>query len=304
MRQGAILRKIGLKTVMKIRFILNPISGGRLVDTEHWARCIQTNFPGAEMRLTQSPGHATVLAQEAAAQQFHAVVAIGGDGTINETARALVGTSTILGVIPKGSGNGFAREIGMMHPIEEALVLLQRARALPCDVGIANGELFLNLAGVGIEAAIAWQFKDYGKRGKLPYFLIGAKTVFSYRPPELDVVFDGQQKKCQPLTLVFANGKQYGSNFKIAPQANLQDGLLDMVAVQNVSKWKLALAAPYFFTDRQKPFHITNTQQVKRAVITRNGEILYHIDGEPRKAQNRLEISLRPKALHVWVPCL
>ena len=289
---------------MKIRFILNPISGGHPVDTEHLARCIQTNFPGAEMRLTQSAGHATVLAQEAVAQQFQAVVAIGGDGTINEVARALVGTSTILGVIPKGSGNGFAREIGMMHAPEEALPMLQRARVLPCDVGMANGELFLNLAGVGIEAAIAWQFKDYGKRGKLPYFLIGAKTVFSYRPPELDVTFDGQQKKCRPLTLVFANGKQYGSNFKIAPQANLQDGLLDMVTVQNAPKWQLALATPYFFTDRQKPFHITNTTQVKQAVISHNGEILYHIDGEPRKTQNRLEISLRPKALRVWVPSL
>ncbi|MBO4675166.1 MAG: diacylglycerol kinase family lipid kinase [Elusimicrobiaceae bacterium] len=289
---------------MKIRFIVNPISGNRPIDTKHLNRCIQNAFPGAEICLTQSPGHATILAQEAVDQQFYAVVAIGGDGTINETARALVGTSTVLGVIPKGSGNGFAREIGMMHPLEEALPMLQRARVLPCDVGMANGELFLNLAGVGIEAAIAWQFKDYGKRGKLPYFLIGAKTVFSYCPPVLDVTFNGQQKKCQPLTLVFANGKQYGSNFKIAPQANLQDGLLDMVTVQNAPKWKLALATPYFFTDHQKPFHITDTTQVKQAVILHNGEILYHIDGEPRKTQNRLEISLRPKALRVWVPCL
>lgn len=287
---------------MKVRFIVNPISGGKKVDISAFTQLARTYFPDAQICPTQAPAHATDLAREAAAQGMDAVIAVGGDGTINESARALVGTHTALGILPKGSGNGFARELSPLLPQPKMLAALSCARTLLCDVGRANGELFLNLAGVGIEADIAWKFKDYGKRGMLPYFIIGAKTVFTYQPKLLDVSFDNAHQTLRPLTLVFANGKQYGSNFKIAPQANLQDSLLDMVTVQNVSKWKLALAAPYFFTDKQKPFHITDTTQVKRAVILHKGEILYHIDGEPRKTQDRLEITIEPMALRVLIP--
>lgn len=289
---------------MKIRFILNPVSGGKHAPTDYLAQCIRINFPQADLRLTKYAGHATELAAQAVQEKYDVVVAMGGDGTINEVARALINTQTALGIVARGSGNGFAREIGMSLTPEVALLQLQRAQILTCDVGFANGELFLNVAGVGIEADIAWQFMEYGTRGMWPYFVIGMRTVLSYKPKTLDVTFDEKQTTVQPLTLVFANGKQYGSNFKIAPKANLQDGFLDMVTVHNIPKWKLALAAPYFFTDKQRPFHLTDTQQIKQATILHNGEILYHIDGEPRKTKNKLEIQLQPQALRVLVPCL
>ncbi len=293
---------------MNIRFILNPHSGKLKGDTDKiasMASAIQLNFPGADMRLTKAPGHATELAQEAARAGFDAAVAIGGDGTINETARGLVGTNTALGVIPNGSGNGFARELGMPLLFEEAVARLQRAQKIKCDAGRANGELFLNLAGVGIEADIAWQFMEQGKtgqRGMWPYFKIGAKTAFTYKPHTLDVDFDGRRETLTPLTLVFANGRQYGSNFKIAPEASLTDGELDMVAVQDAPKWKLALAAPAFFTDNWRPFGITQTTRVKHALIRQPGEIVYHVDGEPRKTQDTLEIAVEPGALNVLLP--
>lgn len=290
---------------MKIRFILNPKSGKRQADLETLAACIQLNFPQADMRLTKAAGHATELAKEAADMGFDAAVAIGGDGTINETARGLIGTNTALGVIPRGSGNGFARELGMPLLFEEAVMRLQRAKAVWCDAGRANGELFLNLAGVGIEADIAWQFMEHGKtgqRGKWPYFKIGAKTALSYKPKNLELTADGVTVKTAPLTLVFANGRQYGSNFKIAPQASLTDGLLDMVSVQDIAKWKLALTAPFFFTDGNRPFGVTQTSHVKHALIRQAGDIIYHIDGEPRKTKDLLEIAVEPKALKVLLP--
>ena len=126
---------------MNIRFILNPHSGKLKGDTDKiasMASAIQLNFPGADMRLTKAPGHATELAQEAARAGFDAAVAIGGDGTINETARGLAGTDTALGVIPNGSGNGFARELGMPLLFEEAVARLQRAQNMKCDAGRAN----------------------------------------------------------------------------------------------------------------------------------------------------------------------
>ncbi len=290
---------------MNIRFILNPRSGKRQADLEQMAACIQLNFPGADMRLTKAPGHATELAREAAQMGFAAAIAIGGDGTINETARGLVGTNTALGVIPRGSGNGFARELGMPLLFEEAVMRLQRAKAVLCDAGRANGELFLNLAGVGIEAEIAWQFMEHGKsgaRGMWPYFKIGAKTAFTYKPKMLDLEADGVKTQTAPLTLVFANGRQYGSNFKIAPHASLMDGTLDMVTVSDAPKWKLALAAPSFFTDNWRPFGITQTTCVKCAAIHVPGDIVYHIDGEPRKTKDSLEIAVEPKALKVLFP--
>ena len=290
---------------MKIRFILNPVSGNRAADTEHFARCIQLNFPGADMRLTKAARHATELAREAAAENFDVAVAIGGDGTINETARGLVGTKTALAVVPRGSGNGFARELGMPLLFEEAVMRLQRGSISPCDAGYANGELFLNVAGVGLEAQIAWQFMEHGQngaRGKWPYFKLGAKTVFSYKPPLWDINADGEHDLITPLTLVFANGKQYGSNFKIAPRANLGDGLLDMVAVQDAPKWQLLLSLPGFFWEPWKLFSIKNTRTVKHVVLTQDGKFPYHIDGEPHLANGKLEISVAPHALNVLFP--
>jgi len=290
---------------MKIRFILNPKSGKTPADPERMAACIQLNFPGADMRLTKAPGHATELAAEAARDGFDAAVAIGGDGTINETARGLAGTRTALGVIPRGSGNGFAREIGMPLLFEEAVMRLQKAVTVPCDAGRANGELFLNLAGIGIEAEIARLFMEHGKtgaRGMWPYFKIGAKTALTYKPKMLDVDADGVRTQAAPLTLVFANGRQYGSNFKIAPHASLTDGLLDMVAVHDAPKWKIALAAPAFFTDNWRPFGVTSVSRVRRALIRLPGDIVYHIDGEPRQTQNTLEIAVEPRAMNVLFP--
>ncbi len=290
---------------MKIRFILNPVSGNRSADTEHFARCIQLNFPGADMRLTRAAGHATELAREAVADGFDTVVAIGGDGTINETARGLVGTQTALAVIPRGSGNGFARELGMPLTFEEAVVRLQRGRVSPCDIGRANGELFLNVAGVGLEAEIAWQFMEHGKngaRGKWPYFKLGAKTVFSYQPSVFQAEIDGKTTSISPLTLVFANGRQYGSNFKIAPHANLGDGLLDMVQVCNVPTWKLALALPGFFTNGWRPLGVTQSTNVKQVTLSHAGKFPYHIDGEPRQADGKLDIAVEHHALNVLFP--
>ena len=290
---------------MKIRFILNPKSGTRAVNQDVLKQQILARFPDAELCLTTGPGHATELAHKAAAQHIDAVVAMGGDGTINETAKGLVHTQTALGIIPRGSGTGFARELGMMGTLEQALGKLQHAAIQPCDIGFANGELFLNLAGVGIEAAVAWQFMEHGKkgsRGMLPYFKLAAQTFFSYKPNVLRVSINGKTHRWAPLTLVFANNRQYGSNFIIAPQAGISDGKLEMVIVQPVAKYKLALAVPFFFLGNKPPFGITATAPVQSVVIESDQEILYHIDGEPRKTARHLEITMTPQALRLLVP--
>lgn len=293
------------KTSMKIRFILNPVSGRKTANVEQIRRCVLTYFPGADFCQTQGPKHAVQLAQQAATQHFDAAVAMGGDGTINEVAQGLVNTQTALGIVPRGSGNGFARELGLMGPLNKTLCKLKNATVQPCDVGYANGELFLNLAGVGIEAAIAWQFMEHGKTGKrgmLPYFTLGAKTFFNYTPHTLQITQNGKTYTLAPLTLVFANNRQYGSNFVIAPHAKIDDGKLEMVCVNNVAKCKLAAALPFFMLGKKPPFGATSYAQTQHTVIESEQEILYHIDGEPRKTARRLEITLAPGALRLLVP--
>ncbi len=289
---------------MKILFIINPKSGkGR--DPQDTVNCIKLNFPQAACALTTGPRHATELAAQAVSQQYEAVVAVGGDGTINETAQALVNTPTALGVIPGGSGNGFARELRMPLHLQESVFCLQKAKTVRCDVGQANGELFLNLAGVGIEAQIAYDFMQYGKTGKRgmwPYFKLGAKDAFTYQPQEMQLEYDGRQETLRPLSVTFANGTQYGSNFKIAPQASLTDGWLEKVVIKNVHKLKLLAAAPTFFTDNPAHLGVTDTTRVKHVLLRQPGEIIYHLDGEPKKTQDQLEIKILPAALNVLIP--
>lgn len=290
---------------MKTLVIINPLSGGQHREVADLEKAASINFPQADLVLTQYAAHATQLATKAVQEGYELIIVAGGDGTINETAKALVGTQTALGIVPKGSGNGLARELGMPLMYEQAWVALQKATPTACDVGCINGEYFFNLAGVGIEAQIAKDFAEYGKtgkRGKWPYFKLGAKAVFSYQPKTLRVAYNGKDEIITPLTLVFANGTQYGSNFKIAPRADLTDGQLDMVQVDAVSKWKMALAAPTFFSQTFRPFDISHTQKITEAVITCDGEIVYHIDGEPKTAQNKLHVSILPKALKLLIP--
>lgn len=290
---------------MKTLIIINPVSGGKRRETAELERAARINFPDADGVFTKYAGHATQLAAQAVKDGYERILAAGGDGTINETARALVGTQTALGIVPKGSGNGLARELGMPLMYEAAWTALQKAVPVQCDAGLANGEYFFNLAGVGIEAEIARQFAQYGKSGKRgmwPYFKLGAKAVFSYKPKTLRVRYNGKDEILTPLTLVFANGTQYGSNFKIAPRASLTDGQFDMVEVDNANKFKLALAAPTFFSKTFRPFEITRTQKTAEAVINYDGEIVYHLDGEPKTVQNELKISLLPRALRLLVP--
>ncbi len=290
---------------MKMLVIINPVSGKARREKADWSAPVHINFPHADIAFTERAGHATELAAAAAKNGYEQILVAGGDGTINEVAKALVNTPVALGILPKGSGNGLARELGIPLRFEEALTAMQKAQAVACDVGQANGEYFFNLAGVGIEADIAHQFAEYGKtgqRGMWPYFKLGAKAVFSYRPKTLRVAYNGKEELMTPLTLVFANGTQYGSNFKIAPHASLTDGQFDMVEVQNVSKCKLALAAPTFFSKTFRPIEVTRTQHTTSAVITTEGQLVYHIDGEPRVTTGTLTITLLPHALTLLIP--
>lgn len=278
-------------------FIINPKSGGKsnlFIKDE-----ILREFPHAEIVFTEYAGHGHEIAKSTIHSQ---VVAVGGDGTINEVASALIGTGKIFGLIPRGSGNGFAREVGYSLKVNESILQLTTAKARHIDAASANGEYFINLAGVGIEAEIAHAFATHGTRGMWPYFWLGAKKFFTFKPKKLKVTFDGKVKEIKPLTLVFANGRQYGSNFIIAPKASFKDGLLDMTVVPKKNIFSLLIALPSFFWPQLEKLNPCTTERVKEAVIEHEGEIIYHIDGEPKVARDVLKIKIHPRALTVLLP--
>ncbi|WP_424245406.1 YegS/Rv2252/BmrU family lipid kinase [Elusimicrobium posterum] len=277
-------------------FIVNPKSGAKK-DGEHFVSLIKKHFPEAEITFTERAGHAIEIARDAAAKNYEKVIACGGDGTINETARGLMHTNTALGVIPRGSGNGFAREVGMPLNAEKALLKLKETKVIDCDLGQINDDIFINVAGVGIEAEIAHKFATYGKRGMLPYFWIGLKTVFTFKPAKLKVTADGKEFETAPLTLVFANGRQYGSDFFIAPDASLTDGLFDMVELPKRNLFVLLFSLPSFMSSHIKTGRVTKVTKVKEAQISLPHPLSYHVDGEPKMAENTLHVKLLQGAI-------
>ncbi len=287
---------------MKRLFIINPKSGKNNKASE-LEKTIKTQFYDADIAFTKAAGHATKLAADAVKQNYEQVIVAGGDGTINEAASSLVGTKTALGVIAFGSGNGLAREIGCpLDNLQKACNNIYMAKPVLCDIGKANGEYFLNVAGIGLEATIAHAFANVKTRGMLPYFKIGFTQVLKYKAPQVEVWADDKNLIfLNPITLVFANGRQYGSNFKIAPKASLTDGNLDMVSVKQSPLWKLILGLPNFFKPNFSSVKLSSTRQIKKASVTCQGKFVYHLDGEPKKATEKLEIEIVPQAIYLLI---
>ena len=285
---------------MRTAFIINPKAGKKLGGGDI-GKIIRKYFPAAEIKFTEFKGHARDLARRFAKEGFDAVIVAGGDGTINEAVQSLAGTQTALGVIALGSGNGLARELGCpLGALERRVSALTNFKMAHFDLGRANGEYFINLAGLGMEADIAAQFDEIGasgKRGKWPYFKIGASLFFNYKAPLLKVEADGKMFEFRIMSLVFANGRQYGSNFKIAPQASFDDGLLDMTVIRRANPFKLALALPSFFFPSCKIVSAADTYKIRKAKVFLAGPFNYHIDGEPKKGKDVLEIEVLPNAI-------
>ncbi len=286
-----------------IRFIINP-NAGKHKNLKMLENDIKKLFPQAEIIYTKCAGHAKELALEAAQKNYKITVAVGGDGTINEVTQGLVNSKTALGIIPCGSGNGFARMIKM--PLKDnlkCLEIIKQNNTKRIDVGRANTEYFLNVAGLGFDAIIAHKFATSKRRGKFPYFKIGIREFFSFKPLKYSLNFEGGIKKeISPLCLAFANGNQYGCDFVIAPKAVLDDGFLDMVSVKPANVFKMMLGLPNFLKDDISPVKLTQTERIKSVEVISKTPFYYHIDGEPRKAQDRLKITVLPKSLTIIVP--
>lgn len=252
-----------------------------------------------EIVITERAGHARDLAASFRDVGAPLVIAWGGDGTTNEAASALIHTGVPLGIVPSGSGNGLATELGVAVDPEHSLESAFRGRDRVIDVGELNGRMFVNIGGIGFDGHVAHQFQRLarGKRGGLPYLTIALRSVWGYRPGTYAIDVDGEHIEAEALLIAFANGCQYGNNAVIAPLACVDDGKLEMVIVK---RWPAAanfLRLHHLFRRSAHRAPGVVTRSVTSARVTSTGPLEMHVDGEVVESAPEARVRVIPSAL-------
>jgi YegS/Rv2252/BmrU family lipid kinase len=290
--------------------IVNPLSGsGASTDAaRRRIALLEERFALAglrgEIHLTERGGHARELASAALDTAAALVIAWGGDGTINEIASTLAGSVTPLGIIPAGSGNGFANELGLPTDPARALAIALGGRDRRIDGGECDGRRFFNIAGTGFDATVAEQFnrQAQGRRGMLPYVRLAAIQLLRYQGRHYRIVLDDQELISQALLIAFANGREYGNRIRLAPGARMDDGLLEAVIVEDRPVLSRVWSCRHIALGRIERTPGVVVRGVRTASIETDGEIVYHLDGEIGRTHGRLDVRVLPKALTVRVP--
>ena len=286
---------------MQTLFIVNPRSG-RASRVLPAVRAYATTT-GAGLTLTTGPQHATTLAADAVSRGVGRIVAVGGDGTLNEVAGALVGTRSTLGLVPCGSGNGLGRHLGIHGPIAHVLAIIRDGHSQLIDTGLADGRPFFTAAGLAFEAEIAARFNRLQRRGFLRYLRTSAGALPTMGASSLvKISHAGGSHEVRAFTLAVANADQYGNRARIAPGARVDDGMLDLTAVPPLSVFNaLPLLARLFHGSLDK---IPNVLRLRAAhfIVERAGPGLIHTDGETHPAGERVAFDVRPASLRILVP--
>lgn len=290
---------------MKVRFIFNPHSGRNRKNPYLYDRAVDfiaRHRLDGTIVTTERPRHATELARQAVADGCELVVAIGGDGTMNEVASALVGAPAIFGLIPCGSGNGLGRHLGIPGPGHGAFQALLNGRPMPIDTGIVNGFAFFNAMGLGFEADIAMRFSRLTSRGLAGYFRVGVPSFLSHQPEDVTVHHAGGTARLRAFTLAIMNSDQYGNDARIAPGAKTNDGRFELVSMPQVGLLGACGMLYRLGTDTFDQVKAVTRLSGAEFVIERSKPDWIHTDGEPRATTSRLEITLKPESLRIMVP--
>src|SRR3954447_1991623 len=295
---------------MNVFAIVNPLSGAGAdpgVAAQRVAllteRFVAEGIRGA-VHLTERPRHAIDLAHAALASGASVVIAWGGDGTINEVASVVAGSGRALGVIPAGSGNGFARELGLPCDPHAAVDVILRGRDTLIDVGELDGRAFFNIAGIGVDAVIAERFNNraMGRRGMGPYVAIALREAFRYRALRYRIVLDdGDEVHSSALLIAFANGREYGNGIRLAAHARMDDGKLEAVIVEDRHPLARLWSSRHLITGTAQRAARITLRSIERAEVYSDGPIQYHLDGETGLAARHVNVCIHPKRLRMRV---
>jgi diacylglycerol kinase (ATP) len=286
--------------------IINPISGGARQDSARAKAQLALAVVGAhgdaaEVFVTEGVGHARELATAAVKRGVRLVLAWGGDGTVNEIASALVFGDVPIGIVPSGSGNGLARELGI-HPRPERAIadaLATEPRAM--DVGEVDGRYFVNIAGIGFDAQVASRFATARRRGFFGYAGITAKALTSYVPQTYRIASGGTHVEARAVLVTIANSAQFGNGALIAPGARVDDGELDLVVVEERSRFRTVCGLPRLFNGTVAKIAGCSIRRIRDVTIEADQPMLFHVDGEPVQGGTRLHARVHPGALRVAI---
>ena len=288
----------------RIRFIINPISGTRDKDyiESYIIKYINHNLFFFDIIQTEYPNHAIQLAKEAVEKKYDAVIAIGGDGSVNEVSKSLINSNTALGIIPNGSGNGLAHYLKVPFNIRKAIEIINEFNVLAIDTASINNEVFVSIAGLGFDALVANDFAQVRTRGFFSYLKIIIKNYFIYYRKKYIIYIGNKKIKRKAMMITLANSNQFGYNTVIAPNAIINDGKIDVCIIDKIPIYEAGILSILLFFKRIdiskrieifKDTHLTIIQSKNRAI---------HIDGDPKFLGKKLEIKIHASSLKAIIP--
>jgi YegS/Rv2252/BmrU family lipid kinase len=288
----------------KVFFIINKYSGtgfkqsleGRIIDF-----CAAQKWE-AVLEYTRHRGHATQLAQQAVMDEFNLVVAVGGDGTVNETAQGLLNNQTPLAILPKGSGNGLARHLGIPMSIPKALDSLAESRSVAIDGMLINGRWSFNVSGIGFDGHVAGLFEKDRRRGLIGYTKLTLREFVRFKEFKGRALIDGKTTTTETFLIAIANSSQFGNNARIAPKASVTDGLMELTLLKKIPVASAIGFARKMFDGTLDQSRFVTSYRAARFVLDLEHPMAYHIDGEACGSSSHFDVEIKPAALKAWVP--
>ena len=288
----------------KILVIINPISGA--AHRDYMPEIVNRNLDSERfdvyVRFTQGPGHATEMAKKAIEHQFDGVIAIGGDGTINETASALINSPTALGIVPCGSGNGLARHLGIPLIPERALKIINDWHTDSLDYCTVNDIPFFCTCGVGFDATVSEKFAAAKRRGPISYAKNAIIEYLNYRSQESVIKTHDSDIAVKEFVIACGNASQYGNNAYIAPRASMQDGLIDVTIIRPFNPIETPIIGIQLFTRQIDKNTNIQSFRTRELTISRPKAAIMHVDGEPLMMEADLHIKCHPSGINIITP--
>ena len=290
----------------RVLFVVNPASGPQNDPANEFAAQVSKHIDSKvidfQIEVTQYAQQASELSKKAVEQNIDIVVAVGGDGTVNEVASSLIGSHTALGIIPAGSGNGLAHHLKIPFNLPDAIALINMGRILLMDTVSVNDIPFLSIAGIGFDALVADKFAGNSTRGLMSYINIVSSEYISYQPLDYELSIDGNKDTYKALFISFANSDQFGYNTSIAPEARVDDGLMDVCIVSKIPLYSIPFVAPMLFARQVHRTPFVDIIKANEVVVHTTKELIVNIDGEPVTMKGPLRFNLVPHSLKVVIP--
>lgn len=284
----------------KIAFVINPNAGvKKKIDIIEF---IKTHFPKHityDLIVWKNKDDFESVRQEILSGNYSIVVACGGDGTVNQVASVIAQSKMALGIFPLGSGNGLARSNGIPLNLKKALDVIKQGNIKQIDGALINGKAFFCTAGVGFDAHIATEFAASTKRGFMTYFKTTLKEFFNYKPQNYKITIDGKSFETKAFLITIANAGQWGNDVFIAPEAELNDGILNISILKPFSKFSIPSIAIKLFSKKIHTSVCLQSENGKQIEIEFNGELPVHFDGEPMIVSKNISVTIMPLALKV-----